>query len=317
MSLVSDSRQKVIIDTDIGDDIDDALALFLALRSPELEIAGITTVYKNVQARAQIVSSMLHAAGRSDIPVIPGASRPLLSGELYGKPVQLEEMPFQFLDEMREQPVSAQLTATEFIIQTALQAEQPITLITLGALTNVALALRVKPEIAAKISKIVVMGGAYDMNVSEYNFSCDPIAAQIVLGAGIKIIAVGLDVTFRCLLSDEQTAAFRESKDNVAKLIMKMRQYWLSHHIYLHDPLAIAVAYREDFVTLERRKIDIETRGEYTRGMCINLSGQNWHQNPEESDIWVCTAVDSAAFMDFYMKRTVTSALEKESGCFA
>jgi len=317
VSLVSDSRQKVIIDTDIGDDIDDALALFLALRSPELEIAGITTVYKNVQARAQIVSSMLRAAGHSDIPIFPGASRPLLSGDLYGKPVKLEAMPYQYLDEMREEIVNAPLTAAEFIIQTAMQAEKPITLITLGALTNVALALSVKPEIAAKIGKIVVMGGAYDMNVSEYNFSCDPIAAQIVLGAGIKIIAVGLDVTFRCMLSDEQTITFRESEDEVARLIMKMRQYWLSNHIYLHDPLAIAVAYREDFVTLERRKIDIETRGEYTRGMCVNLSGQNWHQNPEENEIWVCTAVDSHAFMNFYMERTLASSPSKESGCFA
>ncbi|GGD90364.1 nucleoside hydrolase [Paenibacillus nasutitermitis] len=305
MPSTMDSRKRVIIDTDIGDDIDDALALFLALKSPELMVLGVTTVFKNTYRRAQIVSSLLRGAGHPDIPVIPGAGRPLANRNVYGAAIAFDEPPHQFLEEMNGEAVAADQTAAEFIIETILRSEHPVTLITLGALTNIALALRVKPEIKTGIEKIVVMGGAYGMNVSEYNFSCDPEAARVVFEAGVKIIAVGLDVTFQCLLSEEQTAQIRASSDPTAQLVMRMREYWQSPHIYLHDPLAVAVAYCEDLVKLERRKIDIETQGQYTRGMSINLSGMNWHQEPGESDIWVCTEVDSRRFVEMYVQRVL------------
>ncbi|MFC3802761.1 nucleoside hydrolase [Cohnella sp. GCM10012308] len=315
MSTIAGSAQRVIIDTDIGDDIDDALAIWLAVKSPELDIAGITTVYKQTQKRAQMVSALLRATGRSDIPVVPGASLPLISRQIYGKPVDPEEAPVQYLEEMRSEPVDTRWTAAEFIVRTALEAERPIALVTLGALTNVALALRVKPEIADRIGKIVVMGGAYDMNVSEYNFSCDPEAAQIVLGAGVPIVAVGLDVTFKCLLSERQTAAIRDSADPAAKLVMRMREHWASPHIYLHDPLAVAAVYREDLVRTERRVVDIETGGAYTRGMSISLSGMNWHRPAADSHVRVSTGVEQQAFMDLYMERILAfTPIEERDG---
>jgi purine nucleosidase len=305
MANQSNSRLKVIIDTDIGDDIDDAFALYLAIRSPELDIAGITTVFKNTYQRAQIVANLLRVAGRSDIPVVAGAKRPIVSGKIYGVPIPFDQKPHQFLEEMSDESVDESMNAAQFIIQTVKASDTPITLITLGALTNVAIALMAAPEIATNIEKIVIMGGAFDLNISEYNFSCDPEAAHVVLAAGIPTLIVGLDVTFKCELSEEQVAALRSSPDPIAGLIMRMREYWDSQHIYLHDPLAVAVAYRQDFVKLGKRKIDIELKGEYTRGMSINLSGINWHQDTENSHIWVCTDVDAAGFTEFYVNRVL------------
>lgn len=303
MKNYTEPRLKVIIDTDIGDDIDDAFALYLALSSPELEIAGITTVYKNTFQRAEIVAGLLRAAGRSDIPVVPGARSPLVNTTVYGKPIVIDEPPYQHLDEMKEQFVSDGRNAVQFIIDTVMASDSPITIITLGALTNVALALRTAPEIKNRIEKIVVMGGAFGLNISEYNLSCDPEAAQVVMKAGVPTWITGLDVTFKCELSEKQVEAIRSSQDPVAILIMKMREFWESHHIYLHDPLAIAIAYRQDFGKMEKRVIEIETKGEYTRGMVINLSGFNWHRDAQHSHIWVCTEVDHEGFTDFFVNR--------------
>ena len=305
MTHSSDSRSRVIIDTDIGDDIDDAFALYVAVRSPELEVAGVTTVFKNARARAQIASRLLRTAGRSDIPVVPGADRPIVNSKVYGVPIRYGEKPPQHLPEMDDEPVDDSVNAAQFIVRTAKASDKPITLIALGALTNIAAALVAAPEIADNLEKIVVMGGAYDLNISEYNFSCDPEAAQAVLNSGVPILAVGLDVTFRCELSEDQVAAIRSSEDPAAKLIMRMREHWNSSHIYLHDPLAVVVAYTEDFVTVQQRKIGVEISGEYTRGMVVNLSDFNWQQNAGQSNVRVCREVDHRGFSDFYVNRVL------------
>ncbi len=305
MANPADSRLRVIIDTDIGDDIDDAFALYLAVRSPELDVAGVTTVFKNTRARAQIAGRLLRLAGRDDIPVVPGASRPIVNDKVYGRPIPYEEKPPQYLAEMEGEPIDDTMTAAQFIVRTVKRSESKITLITLGALTNIATALMYEPAIADNIEKIVVMGGAYDVNLSEYNYSCDPEAAQIVLNAGIRTIAVGLDVTFRCELSETQVQALRASDDPVAQLIMRMREHWNSNHIYLHDPLAVAVSYRPEFVSLQQRRIGVEIRGEYTRGLVVNLSDFNWQRQAADSSVWVCTQVDSQSFTDFYINRVL------------
>lgn len=306
MQSLPEARKKVIIDTDIGDDIDDAFALYLALRTPELEIAGITTVFKNTRKRAQIVAHMLRLDGRGDIPVVPGSSKPIVNRTVHGRPIQLEEAPYQFLPEMEGEAVSQSQTAADFIIQTVMESEEPVTIITLGAMTNVAIALLAKPELAERLDSIIMMGGAYQLHLNEYNISCDPEAARIVLQSNIKIIAVGLDVTFKCLLPEASLERIYTEGGPLGELLGKMKAYW-AHTVYLHDPLAVALAFQPQFVTLQRQKIDIEIKEGYTRGMVINLSDMNWQQPAADSNIWVSTAVDAEGFIAFYTERVLNN----------
>lgn len=211
-------KTKIIIDTDIGDDADDALALCLALKSPELEVAGITTVFRNTAARAKIAVSLLRMMGRDDIPVYAGLGRPLV------QPADVNAVPIQLFEDMKDLPYCRELGAVDYLYQTLSQAQDPITLVAIGPLTNIAMLLQTHPEVSNKIQELVIMGGAFYMHYTEWNILCDPEAAHIVFSSGVPVRAIGLDVTTRCQVGDSMVAFLRKAgkpeTDLLADLLM-------------------------------------------------------------------------------------------------
>ena len=179
----------IIFDTDIGDDVDDALALALALQSPELDVKAITTVSDQAALRSRLVWKELGVFGRQDIPIGTGAEEPLLDLVRTGRHPQFDVLTAE------DVVPGPSLRAVDLIIRTLLDSPRKITIVPVGPLTNIALALKTEPRIKEKIERIVLMGGAYQILQPEYNVYCDRIASEIVFRSGVPITGVGLDVT--------------------------------------------------------------------------------------------------------------------------
>ncbi|MEM2792574.1 MAG: nucleoside hydrolase [Candidatus Bathyarchaeia archaeon] len=291
---------NVILDTDIGDDIDDALALLLLLKSPELNVKAVSTVTGDVEARSMLALRIMEEMDVKDIPVKPGASNPLFGrwppGVKPNQAVALEGWESRLLEKWR----SYKMSIAEFIASFIEESKGEIVIISVGPLTNIALALAANPWIADK-ARLVMMGGCFSKQVAEYNIHRDPEAARIVFESGIPLTMVGLDVTMKCVMSDEQVKAFKSSKLPEVRFVSKMMDAWTDATKFknpvLHDPLAVAVCFTQGFVTVKPMRISVETRGEYTRGFTVPVDGT---PNAE-----VCIDVNSDAFLDFYMKRVL------------
>ena len=258
----------VLIDCDPGQD--DAIAILLALASPELELLGVTTVAGNQTLDKTTVNALkvLELAGRSDVPVAAGADRPLVAklvtaadahGEsgLDGPPLPLP----------RSQPLDQH--AVDFLAERVLASDLPVTLVPLGPLTNVALFLAQRPEAAAKLDRIVLMGGAIaegNMTASaEFNIWVDPEAAARVFESGLDITMVGLDVTDRAVLTSEHADSLR-SAGGVGTAVAEMLDFYGSFYreVYdhggcpVHDAVAVAHVIRPGLVETVARHVAVE-----------------------------------------------------------
>jgi inosine-uridine nucleoside N-ribohydrolase len=317
---------RVIIDTDPsagipGADIDDVLAIAFALGSPELVVEGLTVVAGNVELEDGVASALatLEALGRPDVPVYPGAARALIRerAEITG-----------FLRARRDDPLAHQLwsavprpisglrpqsiRAAEFIMETVLEAPGAITLVPIGPLTNVALALLLEPAVASAVREIVFMGGnlrASHPGISpiEFNIANDPEAAHVVFRSGAPLTMVGLDATTRTCLTLEDLEAVTAAGTAAAAFVRRICAPWIQFvraqrgldGCWLHDPLAVAVALDRDVVSTERREIGVELRGEATYGQTIAV-GRGMGAGlrpPRGGPADVCVAVDDRRFM--------------------
>ncbi len=296
----------VIIDTDIGGDIDDAFALCLAMKSPELHILGVTTVYQDTVRRARIAARLLRLGGLPKVPVAAGESHPLKNREVYGQEIDFTEKPISYTDAYEAEPYCSDITAVDFIIRTLEEAKKPIVIVTMGALTNIARVLMKRPDLKERIAFISMMGGAFSFrNVSEFNFSCDPEAAELVIGSGVAIRCVGLDVTFQCVLGKEDVRLLCEHPHPCIRMLMDMKKAW-GHDVCLHDPLALAVTFQKNLVTLEKIQCKIELEGRYTRGTSVNLSDFTWNIPAGDSKFEAAFSVDSKAVVQLCMERLMS-----------
>jgi inosine-uridine nucleoside N-ribohydrolase len=246
--------QKLWIDTDMGGDIDDALAISMALHTRELQIIGISTVYIGNAWRTDLVRSMMEAFGRSGIQVRLGAEKPLVG--LWNNRVPEPSLPND---------------AVPTLIKAA--KENPgLFVAAIGPLTNIALALAQAPEIAGNL-RLYIMGGMVTMAYPEWNIACDPEAARIVFESGAEITLVGLDVTEKCHLSKEEALALVMGESREMRFLRGEMERFLTSFNFLpvlHDPLAVAAMIWDDLLTFESKDIAIETRGEYTRGVTVD-----------------------------------------------
>lgn len=259
---------EVIIDTDIGDDIDDALALALALHSPEIEVKAVTTVYGDVYKRGTLASRLISAAGRGDIPVAIGCSNPLL-----GKSPNREPIYFKALEGNYEECSIADVDAIslmENLIENGVS-----TIVTLGPMTNIALLLLKRADLSSRL-RIIAMGGAWSMKIAEHNIHCDPEAAHVVLESPAEKLIIGLDVTLRCVMSYEMMEKLKLKDDQYHKVLARYLDEWIKvsgRNPILHDPLAVAASFRPNLLDWEQMDLKVELRGEYTRGYLIRLNG--------------------------------------------
>jgi len=289
---------KIIIDTDIGDDIDDALAIALALNSSELDIIGITTVFRNTALRTKLAIKLLEIFDRKDIPVVKGIEKPIIND--WDKnliPPQSEIL-------KEDIKLDTSIDAIDFIIEKLMNSEEKITLVTIGPLTNIAIALIKEPKIKDK-TEIFMMGGMYSRAIPEWNINCDPEAARVVFDSGIPITMVGLDVTLRCKLEEEASnkiKSFGNKRTNFLYELITLWQGGSQRLPILHDPLAVASFIDESLVKKEKMYVKIETRGEFTRGVTV---ADDTEHRKRESNVNVCVDVDRERFINFFLDRTL------------
>jgi len=249
----------LLIDTDIGDDVDDALALALALRSPEVELVGVTTVYQCAPLRARLAGRLLAAFGRADVPVLAGTDRPLLGA------VRPDWVPNQALVlQGGPQPAVTPGRAVEFIIREGLRRDD-LVLLPIGAMTNVALAFALEPRLLGRV-RVVAMAGAWDREGGEYNVQCDPEAVAAVLACGAGVDFVGLDVTMQVALRAPDLARLAAApaaspEAAVLAFVRACQRAWRKDDSFcptLHDPLAVAAVFRPDLLGWEEGVVRVE-----------------------------------------------------------
>jgi len=248
----------IILDTDPG--IDDAIALFLALRSPEIEIVGLTTVFGNstVETTTRNALNLLHVAGRTDLPVARGASQPLVlplgkTGEFVHGQDAMGDIGWTDILIPHLKPIDK--PAAQFIVEQVMANPGQITLVAIGPLTNLALALQLEPRIAQAARCVVIMGGsvAAPGNVSptaEANIYNDPHAAEMVFSAGWPLTMAGLDVTTAVRMDAPRFAALRDSASPLGRFVSQIAPRYQRFHrerygyengaVDVHDPSAIA-----------------------------------------------------------------------------
>jgi purine nucleosidase len=255
---------KVLLDTDIGNDIDDALTLAYLLAQPECELLGITTVTAGAADRARLASALCLDASR-EVPIAAGASRPLEREPLQEPPLSANEL----LTRWPHREPSRD--AIELLRQSIVDHPGEITLITIGALTNVAQLFQAHPETATLLRSLVLMGGRYFTrdDKPEWNIRNDPEAAQIVFEAPVAHVrAVGIDVTRQVMLS---AAEFRS---RFSGLLLDFAGPWLAMRdkVTFHDPLAAATVFDETLCGYVRGTVRVEPEG------WTNLSGGARHE---------------------------------------
>lgn len=307
-------QQKIILDTDIGDDIDDALALGLILASPELQLVGITTVFKNTVARARQARTILRVAGRRSIPVASGCGAVLSPRTTYGSDAREAylrgELPNQDASCLPEAelPSPDARHGVDFLIETILAGDGDIVPVTIGAMTNLAMATIKEPRIIAKIPRIVCMAAAFDRLMSEWNIRCDPVAAAILFGSGIPMRIVGLDVTMQVRFRKEHLDALRACPRPLAQRLYQATMLWARHADWapesqrlpiMHDPLAVATLIQPDLVRWRRGRAAVELAGTATYGFTTFAEEAN---GPHE----YAYAVDSEAALSLWMARVLT-----------
>jgi len=226
----------ILLDTDIGTDIDDAFALALVMRSSELDLVGVTTVSGDTQARARLTARLLIDAGRGLVPVAAGAP---------GKPLPIEQT--RFGDGVEGPPMLSQ-PAMEFMKDQIEQARVPLTLVAIGPLTNVAQLITRYPDTARKLKRIVMMGGSIALGygtsrkpAAEYNIASDAKAAQVVFGSGIPILMAPLDATAMLDLNAAERKRVFEHHTPLTDDLARLYPLWGHPTPILFDPLAVAM----------------------------------------------------------------------------
>ncbi len=302
----------IILDCDPGHD--DAIALVLALASPELEVKAVTSSAGNQTPDKTLrnVLRMLTLLKRSDIPVAGGAVKPLMRDLIIADNVHGETgLDGPALPEPDFAPQNC--TAVELMANVLRESPEPVTLVATGPQTNVALLLNSHPELHAKIARIVIMGGAMGLGnwtpAAEFNIYVDPEAAEIVFQSGIPVVMAGLDVTHRAQIMADDIERFRAINNPVARTVAELLDFFMEYHktekwgfqgAPLHDPCTIAWLLKPEIFTTARRWVGVETQGKYTQGMTVvdyfMLTG-----NEPNTDIML--DIDRQAFVDLLAER--------------
>ena len=274
---------RVVIDTDPG--VDDALALLLAMRSPELKIEAITPVAGNVPLELSLPNAlrMVEIAGRTDIPVAVGAKAPLLRRLVTAAYAHGENgLGGAVFPEPKIKPVAE--PAAKFISQIVRKYPGEVTLITIGPLTNIATALNMDSELARMVKSLVMMGGSLSGGnitpAAEFNVYVDPEAARIVFQSGIPITMVGLDVTRKTSLTDEHVRILEAGQNPVSQAAAKIARNAINHNREqgflvgpnMHDSLAVAGFLEPSLLKFQDYYVDVETTGELTSGETLGYS---------------------------------------------
>lgn len=284
---------KILLDTDIGSDIDDAVCLAYLLAQPACELLGITTVTGEATLRASMASALCKVAGR-ELPIYPGAEQPLLV-----EPRQPRAPQAAALARWPHETSFARGQAIEFMRQTIHANPGEVTLLAIGPMTNIALLFASDPEIPALLKQLVLMCGAFTEQLPdpvplEWNALCDPHAAAIVYRAAVDgHRSIGLDVTQQVTMdAREVRASFQHP---LLRPVLDFAEVWFEHATSLtfHDPLAAATIFDDQICRFERGAIDLELDDAPSRGRT------HWRAGTAHSHD-VALAVDRERFLEHF-----------------
>ncbi|MGE0970613.1 pyrimidine-specific ribonucleoside hydrolase RihA [Klebsiella sp. WOUb02] len=302
----------IILDCDPGHD--DAIAIVLALASPELDVKAITSSAGNQTPEKTLrnVLRMLTLLQRQDIPVAGGARKPLMRELIIADNVHGESgLDGPALPEPDFAPQN--VTAVELMAKTLRESPQPVTIVATGPQTNVALLLNSHPELHDKIARIVMMGGAMVLGnwqpAAEFNIYVDPEAAEIVFQSGIPVVMAGLDVTHKAQIHDMDIERFRQLGNPVATIVAELLDFFMEYHkdakwgftgAPLHDPCTIAWLLKPELFTSVERWVGVETQGKYTQGMTVV---DYYFLTGKQPNTTVLLDVDREGFVDLLAER--------------
>jgi purine nucleosidase len=309
--------KKILLDTDPG--IDDACAILLALASPEISLEGLSIVHGNssLEQGTKNALSILELAHASHIPVVKGCELPLVQPSLLAPETHGDTgMGYAQLPEARTQPKVQH--GIDFLIEQILSSPGEITLVAIGPLTNIALAIRQEPRIVEAVKELIIMGGAlrYEGNttaLAEFNTYVDPHAAHIVYHAGMPTALVPLDVTYQCILTPSDVERLQKVASPITQCIVDATRFYMEFHdeyqsiegCVINDPLALALTFAPELCTYRELPVDVDISGGVSMGKTI---GDFFNYGKKPANMKVALGVKARDFMELFLERIETLA---------
>lgn len=299
------TKKPIIIDTDPG--IDDAVALAIALFNEELDVRLITTVHGNVSLEKVTYNALrLMKYYDKQVPIAKGASRPLVAEAIDASDVHGETGMDGYNFEEPDDSLLLDKHAVNAMYEEIMNSNEKVTLVPIGPLTNIALLLRMYPEVKGNIAEIVLMGGSTGRGnvtvMAEFNIYADPEAAKIVFSSGLPIVMAGIDVGQKALVYPEDSEILKDMNDTgkmIYHLFKKYRGGSFNKGLKMYDSCAVAYLLKPDLFETMDTFVDIELNGELTKGATIvDLRGYL----KQESNVKVCLDIDAEAFKKWFME---------------
>ena len=304
--------KRVLLDTDPG--IDDSLAILLALASPELSVEGISVVHGNCSVDQALTNALgvLELAGAIHIPVARGFSRPLVQPSLLAPETHGDAgIGYATLPSPTRQPVPQH--GVDFLIEKIMSAPGEMSLVCIGPLTNVAVALRKEPGIIRAVREVIIMGGAirHQGNTSplaEFNVFVDPHAAHMVYHSGMPITLVPLDVTYQCALTRANVERLQGIRSPIPRFIADSTRFYMEYHdeyqhiegCIINDPLALALTFDPGLCEYEEHAVDVDLSG----GVSLGKTFADFYKvNKRPPNMKVALGVRAPDFIELFLER--------------
>ena len=304
--MPSDRPVKVIIDTDIGDDVDDALAIAFAMLRPELDVRAITTVYgparKRVQLLARFVGVIAQAKGIDPdrLPLLAmGESLPLtrFPPERTSELIRRTPNQYPFAEMGGPAALIQGLTAIEVFEKVINENARDIALVTIGPMTNAAKLVQTRDDLARKLRLISIMGGSYQPGFAEYNIACDPVAAKAVFRSPVATAQFSCEVTNRVVMRDKEMTELRAAKNPIAQALCQLINLWWPHKgstpgPVIYDMSPLLWLFQPEIYAVEKRGVDVVTEFGPNLGRTVPAFG---------SMTSVATDIDAGAAMRLFI----------------
>lgn len=304
--------KRILIDTDPG--IDDALAILLALASPEIQIEGLTTIHGNCSVGQATINalSILELAKAKEIPVAKGFSLPLVQPSLLAAETHGDTgLGYAKLPEPRPSPEVRH--ASDFLIEKILSNPGEITLLAIGPLTNIAFAIRKEPRMIGAVREVIIMGGTirYPGNatpLAEYNVFVDPHAAHMVYHSSMPITLVPLDVTYQCILTPDDVKQLEKTPAPISRFIDDSTRFYMEFHdeyqkiagCAINDPLALALTFSPELCDYQDLYVDVDISG----GVSMGKTFADFYDLTKKSpNMRVALDVRARDFMELFLER--------------
>ena len=304
--------KKILLDTDPG--IDDSLAILLALASPEVSLEGISVVHGNCSLEQAVTNglSVLELAHAADIPLAKGCELPLVQPSLLAPETHGNTgLGYAKLPEPETKPIGPH--GSDFLVEQIMSHPGEMTLVAIGPLTNLALAIRHEPRIVGALKELVIMGGAirYEGNttpLAEFNTFVDPHAAHIVYHAGIPTTLVPLDVTYQCVLLASDVERLLKIESPIPLFIKAATDFYMEYHdsyqgiqgCVINDPLALALTFAPELCDYQELPVDVDISGGVSLGKTF-ADFYNYEKKP--ANMKVALGVRPRDFIELFLER--------------